>query len=173
MGGAASPGARFVGCADTTRGSEFSHQRNSAAARIHWRSRTVKQAAARANTRLGLLDSATAQAIDAAAADVAAGRHDEHFPIDIFQTGSGTSTKHECQRGDLPHWPRGGWGSSCMPTIMSTCVRAATTRSDSHPRQRRFECEAGTGAGARNICAMCCVRKSVRLGTSSRRAGRI
>ena len=52
----------------------------------------VKQAAARANTRLGLLDSATAQAIDAAAADVAAGRHDEHFPIDIFQTGSGTST---------------------------------------------------------------------------------
>jgi fumarate hydratase class II len=52
----------------------------------------VKQAAARANTRLELLDAAIAQAIDAAAADVAAGRHDEHFPIDIFQTGSGTST---------------------------------------------------------------------------------
>jgi len=52
----------------------------------------VKQAAARANTRLELLDGAVAQAIDAAAADVAAGRHDEHFPIDIFQTGSGTST---------------------------------------------------------------------------------
>jgi fumarate hydratase class II len=52
----------------------------------------VKQAAARANMRLGLLDGATAQAIDAAAADVAAGRHDEHFPIDVFQTGSGTST---------------------------------------------------------------------------------
>src|SRR6202000_1753897 len=42
--------------------------------------------------RLELLDGAIAQAIDAAAADVAAGRHDEHFPIDIFQTGSGTST---------------------------------------------------------------------------------
>jgi fumarate hydratase class II len=52
----------------------------------------VKQAAARANTRLELLDAQIAQAIDAAAADVAAGRHDEHFPIDIFQTGSGTST---------------------------------------------------------------------------------
>jgi fumarate hydratase class II len=52
----------------------------------------VKQAAARANTRLELLDPAVAQAINAAAADVAAGRHDEHFPIDIFQTGSGTST---------------------------------------------------------------------------------
>src|ERR1700720_1843809 len=52
----------------------------------------VKQAAARANNRLELLDAQLAQAIDAAAADVAAGRHDEHFPIDIFQTGSGTST---------------------------------------------------------------------------------
>ena len=52
----------------------------------------VKQAAARANTRLELLDAQVAQAIDAAAADVAAGRHDEHFPIDIYQTGSGTST---------------------------------------------------------------------------------
>ena len=52
----------------------------------------VKQAAARANMRLGLLDGAVAQAIDGAAADVAAGRHDEQFPIDIFQTGSGTST---------------------------------------------------------------------------------
>ena len=52
----------------------------------------VKQAAARANTRLELLETPIAQAIDAAAAEVAAGRHDEHFPIDIFQTGSGTST---------------------------------------------------------------------------------
>ena len=52
----------------------------------------VKQAAARANTRLELLDAAAAGAIDAAAAEVAAGRHDAHFPIDVFQTGSGTST---------------------------------------------------------------------------------
>ncbi len=52
----------------------------------------VKQAAARANTRLELLDAATAGAIDAAAAEVAAGRHDAQFPIDVFQTGSGTST---------------------------------------------------------------------------------
>ena len=52
----------------------------------------VKQAAARANMRLELLDGAIAQAVDAAAADVAAGRHDPQFPIDVFQTGSGTST---------------------------------------------------------------------------------
>jgi fumarate hydratase class II len=52
----------------------------------------VKQAAARANTRLELLDAEVARAIDAAAAEVATGRHDTHFPIDVFQTGSGTST---------------------------------------------------------------------------------
>ena len=52
----------------------------------------VKQAAARANTRLGLLDAETARAIDVAAADVEKGRHDSQFPIDVFQTGSGTST---------------------------------------------------------------------------------
>jgi fumarate hydratase class II len=52
----------------------------------------VKQAAARANSRLGLLDEEIARAIDAAAADVAKGRYDAQFPIDVFQTGSGTST---------------------------------------------------------------------------------
>ena len=52
----------------------------------------VKQAAARANLRLGLLDARVAEAIDAAAAEVVAGSHDAHFPIDVFQTGSGTST---------------------------------------------------------------------------------
>ncbi|MBX5462184.1 MAG: class II fumarate hydratase [Steroidobacteraceae bacterium] len=52
----------------------------------------VKQAAARANTKLGLLAADVAAAIDAAAAEVSAGRHDAHFPIDVFQTGSGTST---------------------------------------------------------------------------------
>src|SRR5579884_1370913 len=52
----------------------------------------VKQAAARANTRLRLLDEELARAIEAAAADVAKGHYDAQFPIDVFQTGSGTST---------------------------------------------------------------------------------
>ena len=52
----------------------------------------IKQAAALANAKLGLLDGAVAQVIAVCAAEVADGRHDAHFPIDIFQTGSGTST---------------------------------------------------------------------------------
>ena len=52
----------------------------------------IKQAAAQANAGLGLLDPELAAAIGAAAATVAAGAHDQHFPIDVFQTGSGTSS---------------------------------------------------------------------------------
>ncbi|MEP9368712.1 class II fumarate hydratase [Xanthobacter sp. VNH20] len=51
-----------------------------------------KIAAARANLRLGVLDAALAQAIEAAAAEVLAGRFDDHFPLRIWQTGSGTQT---------------------------------------------------------------------------------
>ena len=52
----------------------------------------IKQAAALVNARLGLLEGKRAAAIATAAAEVAAGGHDRHFPIDVFQTGSGTST---------------------------------------------------------------------------------
>jgi fumarate hydratase, class II len=52
----------------------------------------VKQAAARANTALGLLNGKVSQAIESAAAEVVAGSHDAQFPIDVFQTGSGTSS---------------------------------------------------------------------------------
>ena len=52
----------------------------------------VKKAAARANAELGVLDGDVAAAIVAAADEVAGGAHDAHFPIDIFQTGSGTSS---------------------------------------------------------------------------------
>ena len=52
----------------------------------------VKWAAAGANAELGLLPSDTAVAIQQAALDVAEGKHDREFPIDVFQTGSGTSS---------------------------------------------------------------------------------
>jgi fumarate hydratase class II len=58
---------------------------------IHWLGR-IKGAAAEVNGDLGLLDRKVAKAISAAAAEVASGAHDAQFPIDVFQTGSGTSS---------------------------------------------------------------------------------
>ncbi|WP_394424532.1 class II fumarate hydratase [Vreelandella stevensii] len=52
----------------------------------------IKLAAARSNQALGLLDEQRAAAIEKAAMAVIDGQYDEHFPVDVFQTGSGTST---------------------------------------------------------------------------------
>ena len=52
----------------------------------------IKAAAARTNAELGLLDAELAERIAAAGDEVAAGDHDDQFPIDVFQTGSGTSS---------------------------------------------------------------------------------
>src|SRR3954470_14101886 len=58
---------------------------------VHWLGR-IKGAAARTNAELGLLDSELAERIATAADAVAHGEHDDQFPIDVFQTGSGTSS---------------------------------------------------------------------------------
>ncbi len=58
---------------------------------IHWLGR-IKGAAARVNAELGKLDSDVAERIAAAGDAVGEGVHDEQFPIDVFQTGSGTSS---------------------------------------------------------------------------------
>ncbi|MGW0661274.1 class II fumarate hydratase [Streptodolium elevatio] len=52
----------------------------------------IKSAAARVNAELGVLDKDIAAAIEEAAAEVVAGRWDDQFPVDVFQTGSGTSS---------------------------------------------------------------------------------
>jgi fumarate hydratase class II len=52
----------------------------------------IKKSAAQANAKLGVLDQAIADAIASAADEVIAGKHDGEFPVDIFQTGSGTSS---------------------------------------------------------------------------------
>ncbi|WP_372594447.1 lyase family protein, partial [Actinotalea sp.] len=52
----------------------------------------IKKAAALANAELGVLSGEIAAAIVASADEVASGAHDAHFPIDVFQTGSGTSS---------------------------------------------------------------------------------
>ena len=53
---------------------------------------TIKAAAARANARLGLLPADVSAAIQDVVKDILSSRHDDQFPVDVFQTGSGTST---------------------------------------------------------------------------------
>jgi fumarate hydratase class II len=52
----------------------------------------IKAAAAKVNAELGVIEQPMADAIEKAAADVADGKYDDHFPVDVFQTGSGTSS---------------------------------------------------------------------------------
>jgi fumarate hydratase class II len=71
----------------------------------------IKKAAAETNVKLGLLDPAMGERIAAAAAEIAEGKLDEHFPIDIYQTGSGTSANmnlneviaNRCRQADPEH----------------------------------------------------------------------
>jgi fumarate hydratase class II len=58
---------------------------------VRWLGR-IKAAAARVNAELGLLDADVAERVARAGDEVAAGEHDDQFPIDVFQTGSGTSS---------------------------------------------------------------------------------
>ena len=58
---------------------------------VRWLAR-LKGAAAAVNGELGLLPKRTAARIERAAAEIAQGKHDDQFPIDVFQTGSGTSS---------------------------------------------------------------------------------
>src|SRR6202167_5283923 len=65
---------------------------------VRWLAR-VKGAAALVNGELGLLDKRRAASIAKGAAEIAAGKHDSQFPIDVFQTGSGTSTNTNANEG--------------------------------------------------------------------------
>jgi fumarate hydratase, class II len=58
---------------------------------VHWLGR-IKAAAARVNAELGKLEADVAERVAAAGDAVAAGEHDDQFPVDVFQTGSGTSS---------------------------------------------------------------------------------
>src|ERR1044072_1042549 len=63
-----------------------------------WRGR-IKGPAARVTAELGLLDAELAEKIAAAGDEIAEGKHDSQFPIDVFQTGSGTSSNMQAHEG--------------------------------------------------------------------------
>src|SRR4051794_41839721 len=74
---------------------------------IHWLGR-IKGAAARANVELGKLDSDIGERIANAADEGAGGKHDDQFPIDVFQTGSGAPANKKAHEGHAN--PAGGSG---------------------------------------------------------------
>ena len=84
----------------------------------------VKLAAAETNQALGLLDAAQAQAIAAAAARSPPARHDSQFPIDVYQTGSGTSTNTNMNEV-LAHLASARLGSAVHPNDdVNRCQRS-------------------------------------------------
>jgi len=95
----------------------------------------VKWAAAGANSELGLLESDKAVVIQKAALAVAAGEYDEHFPIDVFQTGSGTSSNMNANEV-ISHLATSDLGSEVHPNdhvnmsqssndVIPTCVHVS------------------------------------------------
>ena len=101
---------------------------------VRWLGR-IKAAAARVNAELGLLDADIAERVAAAGDEVAAGEHDEQFPIDVFQTGSGTSSNMNANEviANLA-------GGGSTPTTTSTWGSPPTTcsrRRSTWPRSGR------------------------------------
>jgi fumarate hydratase class II len=95
----------------------------------------VKWAAAGANSELGLIKSDLAVAIQQAALSVADGNHDEQFPIDVFQTGSGTSSNMNANEV-ISHLATEGLGADVHPNdhvnmsqssndVIPTCVHVS------------------------------------------------
>jgi fumarate hydratase class II len=113
---------------------------------------TIKRAAARVNRTLGLLDEPVASAIEQAAAQVADGRWDAEFPIDVFQTGSGTSSnmnaneviaRRAAQASGLKIHPNdhvnlGQSSNDVIPTVLHVSAALAIAR-DLLPALRHLE----------------------------------
>jgi fumarate hydratase class II len=102
----------------------------------------VKWAAAGANAELGLLKSEIAIAIQNAALAVSEGQYDQHFPIDIFQTGSGTSSNMNANEV-IAHIAMAALGSEVHPNdhvnmgqssndVIPTCVHVSAALAIRH-----------------------------------------
>jgi fumarate hydratase class II len=90
----------------------------------------VKAAAALVNGELGVITPEQAAAIADAAREVADGRHDAHFPIDVFQTGSGTSSNMNANEVIASLVARGGSGAEVHP---NDHVNASQSSNDTFP----------------------------------------
>ena len=110
----------------------------------------IKGAAAKVNAELGVLDKDIAEAIQEAAAEVAEGKWDEHFPVDVFQTGSGTSSNMNTNEviATLATERLGRERAPQRPRERLAVVQRRLPLLDPHRRHRRRHPRPGPGAGA-------------------------
>jgi fumarate hydratase class II len=92
MGEVAVPGDKLYGAQTSRAVANFPISGSGIGRQMIWSLGVLKQVAARVNHGLGKLDSDIAGAIEAAAEEVVRGDLDDHFPVDVFQSGSGTSS---------------------------------------------------------------------------------
>ena len=112
----------------------------------------LKGACAQVNKDLGLLDAEKADAIIAAADEVAAGLHDDQFPIDVFQTGSGTSSNMNTNEVIATH-RRSGQRRDRAPQRPRQHVAVVERRlPDRHPHRRHGRRCARSDSGAARCC---------------------
>ena len=98
---------------------------------------SIKGAAATVNGQLGVLDADMAAAIHDAAAEVARGDHDDQFPVDVFQTGSGTSSNMNANEVIADPGHEAARPRRSIPTITSTPRSRPTTCSPPRSISRR------------------------------------
>ena len=118
----------------------------------------VKKAAALINGTAGRLDRKLAEAIVAAADEVIAGELDSEFPLYVWQTGSGTQSQHERQRGDRqPREPavgRRAWKQASRSSRTTTSTWGSPRTTPSRPRCTSPRCSRSRGHAGPRVDAL-------------------
>ncbi|MFO0588853.1 MAG: lyase family protein [Polyangiaceae bacterium] len=119
----------------------------------------VKQAAARANMALGALDLGRGAGVERAAAEVAAGRHDDQFPLDLVQGGGGTATNMNMNEviANLANVAAGGALGAYMPVHPNDHVNRSQSTNDAYPTGMQI---AVLRVGARAIAGVSRLREA-------------
>ena len=109
-----------------------------------------KEAAAKTNAALGVLKQEYAAAIEKAAGEVAANQHDAEFPIDVFQTGSGTSSNMNCNEviSNRAIEITGGVMGSKKPIHPNDDVNMSQSSNDTFPTAMYIAAAAATAAAS-------------------------
>ena len=139
----------------------------------------VKLAAAQTNRELGLIDARRTGAITRAAREVIEGKLDDHFPLVVWQTGSGTQTNMNLNEviANRANEMLGGELGAKKPVHPNDHVNMSQSSNDSFPTAMHIaaatEHRRGSDPGAERTASRACERRKRRLRRSSRSAAPI